>query len=229
MTPVWLSLRAGLRQGWRAWLALALLLGVMGGVVLTAASGARRTDTAYPRLLRWANASELQVGATGTGLHGYYQALRALPQVSAMGTGILLNFALRVHGHYLPPNHVSVYASPDGRLGVSIDRVKILAGRLPAPADPWSAVIDQQMADDEHVAPGGTIRLFAVPNDRHGTPLLSRAFPVTFHVAGIAVFDNQIVPALTGGYPTALLSPAFLRTAVARRVTNSGDEAAPPM
>ena len=41
----------------------------------------------------------------------------------------------------------------------------------------------------------------------------------------IAVFDNEIVPAVTGGYATALLSPAFLRTAVARRVTNSGDEA----
>ena len=61
MTPVWLSLRAGLRRGWRPWLALALLLGVMGGVVLTAAAGARRTDTAYPRLLRWANASDVQV------------------------------------------------------------------------------------------------------------------------------------------------------------------------
>jgi hypothetical protein len=54
MASVWLSLRAGLRQGWRAWLALALLLGVMGGVVLTAVAGARRTDTAYPRMgLTW--------------------------------------------------------------------------------------------------------------------------------------------------------------------------------
>jgi len=225
MTPVWLSLRAGLRRGWRAWLALALLLGLMGGVVLTAAAGARRTDTAYPRLLRWAHASELQVVPTGTGSQGYYRALRALPQVSAMGTGLLLNFAVRVHGHYVPPEHVSVYASPDGRLGVAVDRVKLLAGRLPGPADPWSAVIGQQMADDEHAAPGGTIRLFVVPNDRHGNPVLSRAFPLTFHVAGIAVFDNQVVPAVTGGYATALLSPAFLRTAVARRVTNSGYEA----
>ena len=30
--------------------ALALLLGLVGGVMLTAAAGARRTDTAYPRL-----------------------------------------------------------------------------------------------------------------------------------------------------------------------------------
>jgi hypothetical protein len=31
--------------------AVALLLGLIGGVVLTAAMGARLTDTAYPRLL----------------------------------------------------------------------------------------------------------------------------------------------------------------------------------
>ena len=41
-----LTLRAGLRRGWRPMLTLALLLGMTGGVVLTAAAGAVRTDTA---------------------------------------------------------------------------------------------------------------------------------------------------------------------------------------
>ena len=54
MEPVWLSLRAGVRLRWRVLAALAVLLGVISGVVLTAAEGARRTDTAYPRLLQWA-------------------------------------------------------------------------------------------------------------------------------------------------------------------------------
>jgi Na+-translocating ferredoxin:NAD+ oxidoreductase RNF subunit RnfB len=44
MGPVWLSLRAELRLRWRVLAALAVLLGVIGGVVLTAAAGARRTD-----------------------------------------------------------------------------------------------------------------------------------------------------------------------------------------
>jgi ABC-type antimicrobial peptide transport system permease subunit len=225
MPSVWLTLRAGLRHGWRAWLALALVLGVTGGAVLAAAAGARRTETAYPRLLAWARASDLQVLPVGTGLHGYFQALRALPQVSTMSTGVALNFAVLVHGHYLPEAHVQVYASADGRLGVTADRVKVLAGRLMNPADPWSAVINQQLADEEHAVPGGTVRLFAVPDNGHGSPVPSRAFPLTFRVAGIAVFDTQIVPAITTAYPTALLSPAFLRTAVARRIPNSGDAA----
>ena len=56
MATVWLALRADVRRRWRALVSLALLLGLAGGVVLIAAAGARRTDTAYPRLLSWANA-----------------------------------------------------------------------------------------------------------------------------------------------------------------------------
>ena len=51
MATVWLLLRADLRRRWRALLGLALILGLAGGVVITAAAGARRTETAYPRLL----------------------------------------------------------------------------------------------------------------------------------------------------------------------------------
>ena len=61
--PVWLALRADLRLRWRAALGLALLLGLIGGVVLTAAAGARRTDTAYPRLLRSARAARVRPAA----------------------------------------------------------------------------------------------------------------------------------------------------------------------
>ena len=46
MATVWLALRADVRRRWRALVSLALLLGLAGGVVLIAAAGARRTDTA---------------------------------------------------------------------------------------------------------------------------------------------------------------------------------------
>ena len=75
MTTVWLALRADVRRRWPALLSLALLLGLIGGVVLTAAAGARRTDTAYPRLLTWANASQVDIIPESTGFTGYYTAL----------------------------------------------------------------------------------------------------------------------------------------------------------
>src|ERR1700733_12670852 len=74
--PVWLTLRTDLRRKWRAMLGLALLLGLIGGVVLTAVAGARRTDTAYPRLLTWANATQVDLLPAANGFAAdYYAAL----------------------------------------------------------------------------------------------------------------------------------------------------------
>jgi len=50
---------------WRSWAVLALLTGLAGGAVLTAAAGALRTETAYPRLLAKSNASDLLIAPAG--------------------------------------------------------------------------------------------------------------------------------------------------------------------
>ena len=50
MGAVWMRLRAELRAGWRSLLGLALVAGLAGGLVIAAAAGARRTDTAYERM-----------------------------------------------------------------------------------------------------------------------------------------------------------------------------------
>jgi hypothetical protein len=55
----WLYFRAELRRRWRAWLALALIVGAFAGVVEAAAAGARRTDSAYPSLQAWSGAPDL--------------------------------------------------------------------------------------------------------------------------------------------------------------------------
>ena len=94
MTTVWLALRADVRRRWPALLSLALLLGLIGGVVLTAAAGARRTDSAYPRLLQWANATQLEIAPEGTGFNGYYTALARLPHIAAMATAQLYTAVL---------------------------------------------------------------------------------------------------------------------------------------
>src|SRR5579863_6477243 len=117
MATVWLRLRADVRLRWRALVGLALLLGIIGGVVLTAAAGARRTDTAYPRLLSWANAAQVDILPQGTGLTGYYAALARLPQVAAMSTGVLYQIVLPA-GRGVP-TLVETFCSPDRTLGVS--------------------------------------------------------------------------------------------------------------
>jgi hypothetical protein len=46
-----IRLRGQFRTRWRAWLLLALLTGVLGGLVIAAAAGARRTADSYTRYL----------------------------------------------------------------------------------------------------------------------------------------------------------------------------------
>lgn len=223
MGPVWLSLRAELRLRWRVLAALAVLLGVIGGVVLTVAAGARRTDTAYPRLLQWANAAQVDLSyrAPGwSGPPGYYAALARLPQVASLSTAVLYNVVLPVR-HGLPTTSVQAMASPDRALGVSADRVKILQGQMFSPAAVGQAVIDPQLAAVEHLRPGDTLHLLGVPaNPRTGAPDLGRAVPLAFRVSAVAVFDTEVVSdTRSANYgPVALLSPLFAATPVARSI-----------
>jgi ABC-type antimicrobial peptide transport system permease subunit len=215
MGSVWLSLRADFRLRWRALAGLALLLGLIGGVTLTAAAGARRTDTAYPRLLRWASASQVDL-VSGVSAAGFYQALRNFPQVASISVASYYDTVLPVR-HGIPHAQVATYSSQDGSLGVSADRVKVLAGRLFGNADRNAAVIDQQLAAREHLRPGGTLHLLVVPVNLKGKTEPQQGVPMAFRVSAIVVFDNQIVPATQADEePAALLSPPFTRTSAAQ-------------
>ena len=153
MATIWLRLRADFRLRWRALVGLALLLGLVGGVVLTAAAGARRTDTAYSRLLQWANAAQVEIGPNGNGATpGYYAAVARLPQVAAMWTAIQYDVAVPVR-HGVPDTHVIALSSPDQNLGVSADRVKILQGQLFNPGAAGQSVIDPELASLERYEP----------------------------------------------------------------------------
>ena len=214
-----LTLRAELRRRWRPMLVLALLLGITGGVVLTAAAGAVRTDTAYPRLLRWANAAQADVIVKNAPVPAFFAALRRLPQVASVSTEGLFNFTLPAR-HGPPTALVETFSSPDDSMGRTSDRLKMLDGQLPDPARPDAAVIDQDLAARQHLRPGGTLHLLMVPNDKNGVPDLGRARAMSFRVTGIAVFDSQIVPATkVNAEPAVLLSPGFYRSAAARDST----------
>ena len=214
-----LTLRAELRRCWRPMLMLALLLGITGGVVLTAAAGAVRTDTAYPRLLRWAHAAQANVIVKGAPVPAFFIALRRLPEVTAVSAEGLFNFTLPAR-HGPPSALVETFSSPDDSMGRTGDRLKMLDGRLPDPARPDTAVIDQDLAAREHLRPGGTLHLLMIPNTKRGIPDLGRARAMSFRVTGIAVFDSQIVPATkVNAEPTVLLSTGFYRSAAARDST----------
>ena len=229
MATLRLALRADLRRRWRALLSLALLLGLIGGVVLTAAAGARRTDTAYPRLLSWANASQVDLIPAATGYPAdYYAALAKLPQVAQLSTAVLYQVVLPTARHPYN-NQVTAMSSPDHAAGVATDKVKVLQGRPFDPAAPGQAMIDSQLAALEHVGPGGTLRLLGVPNDpKTGTPDFARRVPMSFRVTAVVVFDTQVVP-IGGGSGSGNIEPTALVSSFpvpgAARTMSYGNEA----
>jgi hypothetical protein len=210
MATVWLELRADLRQRWRALLSLALLLGLIGGVVLTAAAGARRTDTAYPRLLSWANATQVDLLPAANGFPAdYYAALAKLPQVAQLSTAVLYQVVLPTARH-ADNTQVTAMSSPNHGVGIATDKVKVLQGRPYDPDTPGQAMIDPQLAALEHVRPGGTLRLVGVPNDpKTGSPDFAKRVPMAFRVTAVVVFDNQIVP-IGGGSGSGNIEPTAL-------------------
>ena len=86
MHGVWVCLRIDARSKWRSWVALALLLGILGGAVLTATAGARRTETAYPRLRHYVQAPDILVAPDKTSFGGCYRALSRVPEVGSIST-----------------------------------------------------------------------------------------------------------------------------------------------
>ena len=220
---IWLTLRADLRGRWRPLLALALLLGLLGGVVLAAAAGARRTETAYPRMLASASASQVNIVPQGTGLNGYFRALATLPQVEIMATGQLYQAALPADKQ----TPVQLISSIDDTYGVRVDRVRVLSGHLFDAAAAGQAMVNQAMAAAQHLRPGGTVRVLGVPNDpKAHTPDYAKAAILTFRVTAIVALDPQM-DLTDGGYgaPAVMVSAPFGATPFAGQITY-GDEAA---
>src|SRR5436190_8745390 len=80
VSAVWMRLRSELRTRWRAWLGLALLIGLTAAAAVTAAAGARRTETAYPRFVQAQNGYDLITG----GFPGNIDPQRALAKLQTL-------------------------------------------------------------------------------------------------------------------------------------------------
>jgi hypothetical protein len=221
MGGVWLRLRSEVRRQWRGWLALAALLGAMAGVALTAAAGAWRTDTAYPRFLHRSHAADLLVSPAQSGFHGYFRAVARLPQVAAADAVAFLQMSPPGPGAS-PFSGMVAEASPFGGEGVSINRVRVLAGRMFSPADPRAVMISRKLAARENLQPGSTLHLVGYPQPG-GNPGIGHAVRLSFRVSAIVVFDDEIVPANKElAEPRVLLSPAFARSGQAQSFNPAG-------
>ena len=138
----------------------------------------------------------------------FYAALARLPQVASMSTEVVYELAVPGGGGRQPGSWKRSPART-ARSGRTTDRVRILAGRRPPTADPAAVLIDQQLAVSQRLRPGSTLHLLGVPSTAKvcpagpASPGQSRPVPLSFRVAAVAAFDDQVVPAPRPGRRTA--------------------------
>src|SRR5438094_9185435 len=130
MSAVWMCARAELRAHWRAWLVLAIVVGLTSGAAMAAGAGARRTQSAYPRFVTEHHTFDVGLGGIASDdpavQRRVQQQIVHLPQVAdyAFGQLVGLSVTLQPQGLELAFPDVVVGGDPSGRDGVDLDTPK---------------------------------------------------------------------------------------------------------
>lgn len=203
MTTVWLRATAELRRRWPTTLLLVLLIALAGGTVMAATAGARRTASAYPRMLEEANAGDVLVNPNDGDTD--FDTIEALPDVvdAARGYG---HFVTRIGPQGEPDFSVPFIAvASDGRLGYEIERPVNLQGRLPDPERADEVVLSRPLAEDLGSGVGSELGVYVFPDEQ------SAPESMTIRVVGVGLFPQDALQDTENEevFPFLLLSPAF--------------------
>jgi hypothetical protein len=209
-----------LRRRWRTWLGLAVLLGLTGALVMGAAAGARRTASAYPRLVESTNAFDILVNPDEGDLDPeVWDAVESLPQVAEHGRAAgILAFTTTPDGEadFASGDDLVFFVTYDEKAFLTINRPKLFEGRLPDPSRPDEALLAKPAADARGMKVGSEIDLVSFTLDEL-EQLESGAEPPpegsrsTVKVVGVGLFPQDVPVAATDRLPIVSLTPAFER------------------
>jgi hypothetical protein len=202
--PAWYRLRATWRDRIGGYVALAVLIGLAGGVAMAAVTAARRTESSYPDYLASTNPSAIiaqpnanfPAGITAAQAYRLYQGLvrriRHLPHVTGAVTSDAFSAATLTPRGGLGSvlfTQVQLVASADGMFARQ-DGVTITAGR-PARA-PDEVVATSRAAAQLHLHVGSRLRVgIWADTPKPGLPPIYRRLNLL--VSGIAVVSTQVV------------------------------------
>lgn len=213
MSALLLLLRTQVRGRWRAWLGLAVLVGVIAGAIIATLAGARRTETAYARFLEGTRAFDVSVtngGTTPDNLNRQFDfdEVAALPEVrDAARLSYYVPSGSTGTGRLITPSDMAPFASPDGKFGTALNELRVVEGRLPRGERELAVTL--VAADRLDVGLGSTLRLRLDEPARMADPRDGAAEPM-FRVVGIVAMQAGFPP-MTGGLPP----PVILSTAYA--------------
>jgi hypothetical protein len=214
----WYRFRVTLRQRWRGYLALVLLIGVVGDLAMGAMAGARRTQSSFAAFRASTNPSDLMVALLDP--RGYDQSVvSAISHVAHVKRVERFSFdfvsPLGPDGAPTAGAELSPIASIDG-LEFDIDRLAVVQGRMANPTRVNEFVASADTARSLGIRLGEVVPIGAYTNDQTGLPGFGTAAVAPYlridaKLVGIVVANDQVVQADVDRHLLMLLTPAFTR------------------
>jgi hypothetical protein len=210
LAPASYRFRATFRHRRGGYLAIVLLLGLVGGLALGAIAGARRTQSAYPVYVASTKPNDFQVftaflnpalGAAET--RGYRAStqtrIAALPYVESeqtvVGFDANIDQVLGVHEIVGPGAKPPSLEGSVGTEYFAQDRVTLVSGRLPDLTDPGQVVMNAQAGKELGVHVGSTVTVTLnsdaqLLSGADNPPAVAR---MKLHIVGLVVFPEDVI------------------------------------
>ena len=219
MGAVRLAFRAESRGRWRSWLAVAILISLVGGLVLAATAAGRRTESAFPRFV------------AAHGFDAYLYTFRPVPEIAKLpGVASVTELLGPDNGqptcsscsHPIDPTDIGVTSIPTKSRSPFI----LVSGHLPNPSSPNQVLASFTLQQDNGVHLGTVIRVpFYAPSQAdafnstyNSTPTASlkpTGPTVALRVVGFEADEDEFPSGGTPSY-TLFASQAFARTVIPR-------------
>jgi FtsX-like permease family len=218
----WWRFSASFRQRRGGYFAIVVIIALAGGLAMASVAAARRTQSAFPRLIAASNPSNLSVdpGPYST------QALAAvshLPGVVSTKTYVALSVLRALPNGYANLNssfnqQIEVVGSLNG-LYFNQDRVVITQGRKPDPTRADEALVSEQTAQalGLHLNQTMTFNLYSLAqqNDQNFNPATDAPLGhQLIRITGIGVFTDEVVQDDIDRGDRVLVTPAFTHRAI---------------
>ncbi|MCU1428252.1 MAG: hypothetical protein JWL83_2252, partial [Actinomycetia bacterium] len=131
-------------------MALTLLVGIVGAIVLATVAGARRSDSALARFNAYSHSSSLELtlgrGATPAQLRAFTHA----PGVASVAMVYAYALTNSVGGF----QNLAVGAAVDDKLGRLVDRARLISGRRANLSAPDEVTLGEGLAKPTHLGVG---------------------------------------------------------------------------
>ncbi len=209
-----MAFRAKLRHRWRSWLAIAILISIVGGLVLAAVAAGRRTEAAFPQFVAShgfdADVYTTQPLAKVAELPGVLSAT----ELVSPDTGQPVCRCT----HPINPAELGViFAANKGR-----SPFELISGHLPDPSAPDQVLASFTLQQDYGVhlgtvihVPFYTLSQASAYNNATGPPPKPKGPTIALHVVGFEASEFEFPTGTTPSYDL-YTTPAFARAEIPR-------------